>query len=244
MNLAEGSSIREIDVRVERARTLSADDRARVHRVFEASYEQPNHEYLDRSIDRIGMLAIAFEASGDAVGYAISRAHWMELPRFEAPQLVVLHGMRCVRPAFRHRGVSGHVNRAVSDAMREEIAEVGRPERQLDCGRYGHASRAGGRVDPSAVPKVGVPPTAWQREVGLMIADAYGSNLDPATLRPCDPATFVCVGSGTPIGYPNAEFEATESESAAFAPVDRGRGDNLLVINWQPDSPPGWNDPD
>ena len=119
MSSVEGSSTKEIEVRVERARTLNADDRALVHRVFEVSYEQPNHEYLDRSIDRIGMLAVAFEASGNAVGYAISRAHWMELPRLDAPQLVVLHGMRCVRPGFRHRGVSGLVNWGVSDAMRE-----------------------------------------------------------------------------------------------------------------------------
>ena len=86
------------------------------------------------------------------------------------------------------------------------------------------------------MPQVVRLPTAWQREVGLAVAEAYGSNLDPET--------FVCVGSGTPIGYPNAEFEATESESAAFAPVDRARGDNLLVINWQPDAPSGWNDSD
>ncbi|MBT5774932.1 MAG: hypothetical protein HOH95_11215 [Dehalococcoidia bacterium] len=236
MSPVDDSSNADIQVRVQHAATLSAAERAAVHRVFEASYKQPNHEYLDRSIDRIGMLAIAFEASGDAVGYAISRAHWMELPGFDAPQLVVLHGMRCVRPAFRHRGISGFVNRAVSDAMREEIAEIGRPARQLECGRYGHASRAGGRSDPSAVPQVGASPTAWQREVGLVVAEAYGSNLDPET--------FVCLGSGIPIGYPNAEFEATEFESAAFAPVDRARGDNLLVINWQPDAPPGWNDPD
>lgn len=236
MSDGDDSNDTNIDLRVAHATTLSAVDRAAVHRVFEASYDRPNHDYLDRSIDRIGMLAIAFEPGGEAIGYAISRGHWLDLPRFDAPQLVILHGMRCVSPSARHRGVSGLVNRAVSDAMRDEIATLGRPARQLECGRYGHASRAGGRDDPSAVPKVDVAPTAWQREVGLTVADAYGSNLDPQT--------FVCIGSGSPIGYPNAEFEATEAERTAFAPVDRARGDNLLVINWQPDAPPGWNDPD
>jgi len=225
-----------ITTRVKRVDTLTPADRAAVHSVFAASYAQPNHDYLDRSIDRIGMLAIAFGEHDEVVGYAISRGHWLDLPRFEEPQLVVLHGMRCTVPAYRHRGVGVMLNRAVTEAMREEVLAVGRPPRQLDCGRYGHASRAGGRADPTAVPKVGVPPTQWQREVGLAVAAAYGSTLDPET--------FVCVGSGTPIGYPNEQFEATEAERAAFAPVNRDRGDNLLVINWQPDAPPGWNDPD
>ena len=236
MTTVQDRSNSDIQVRVEYAATLSAADRAAVHNVFAACYAQPNHEYLDRSIDRIGMLAIAFGSSGEAIAYSISQAVWMDLPRFASPQLVALHGMRCVAPDYRHRGVSGLVNRAVSGVMREQVLAVGRPPRQLDCGRYGHASRAGGRADPSAVPRVGVRPTAWQREVGLMIAEAYGSNLDPET--------FVCVGSGTPIGYANVEFEASEAERSAFAPVDRARGDNLLVINWQPDAPPGWNDPD
>jgi GNAT superfamily N-acetyltransferase len=230
------TSIEQIEVRVEHAPTLSVADRAAVHRVFEASYAEPNHEYLDRSIDRIGMLAVAVDAAGDAIGYAISRGHWLDLPRFDQPQLVLLHGMRCVAPEYRHRGVSGLVNRAVTEAVLEEIFAVRRPERRLECGRYGHASRAGGRDDLNAVPRVGVSPTAWQREVGLMVADAYGSNLDPET--------FVCIGSGSPIGYPNAEFPATAAERSAFAPVDRARGDNLLVIHWSPDAPPGWNDSD
>jgi hypothetical protein len=66
------------------------------------------------------------------------------------------------------------------------------------------------------------------------VSEPYDSNLDPDT--------FVSVGSGTPIGYPNAKFEATESDSTALAPVDRGRSGNLLVIKWQPDAPSGWND--
>ena len=161
MSPAVDDSRDDIEVRVEHAASLSAPDRAAVHRVFARSYSEPNHEYLDRSIDRIGTLAIAFELDGDAIGYAITRGHWLDLPRFHEPQLVVLHGMRCVVPEHRHRGVSGRVNRAVTEAMHREIAAVRLPERRLECGRYGHASRAGGRDDISAVPRVGVPPTAW-----------------------------------------------------------------------------------
>lgn len=204
--------------------------------VFDASYRQANHEYLQRSIDRIGMLALAL-IDGRGVGYAISRSRWMKLPGFEEPQLVELHGMRCVLPEYRHRGVNMATSRAIGEAMKAEIEASGRPvARTLSCGRYGHAARAGGRSDPTAVPRVGERPSAWQQAVGLAVAEAYGSTLDPET--------FVCVGSGTPIGYPNEEFEPTEAEREAYAGVDRDRGDNLLVINWRPDAPPGWTDPE
>lgn len=226
----------DLDVQIVRVSSMTASERATVFEIFEASYREPNHEYLERSLDRIGMLSLA-TVGGRGVGYAITHGRWMELPGFDEPQLVVLHGMRCVVPEYRHRGVNGRTSRAVDAAMKAELREIGRPEqRQLNCGRYGHAARAGGRSDPGSVPRVGVLPTPWQQAVGLEVAAAYGSTLDPET--------FICIGSGTPIGYPNEEFEPNEAERAAYAGVDRDRGDNLLVINWTPDPPPGWNDPD
>ena len=224
----------DLDVSIIRADSITPEEHAAAFEVFDASYRDANHAYLQRSIDRIGMLALA-TYEGRGVGYSISHSRWMDLPGFDEPQLVQLHGMRAVVPEFRHRGVNTLTNRAVTAAMKEEIEALGRvPRRQLSCGRFGHAARAGGRTDPSAVPKLGETPTAWQQAVGLMVAEAYGSTLDPET--------FVCVGSGTPIGYPNEEFPPTEAERQASALVDRNRGDNLLVINWLPDAPPRWND--
>ena len=224
----------EIEVRVVRVSTMTAAEHAAVFEVFDSSYREPNHEYLQRSIDRIGLLVLA-TVDGRGVGYSISHTRWMELPGFADPQLVVLHGMRCVVPEYRHRGVNGLTNRALTAAMDAEIEESGRTRtRELVCGRFGQAARAGARSDPSAVPRLGRRPTAWQRAVGLAVAEAYGSHLDPET--------FVCVGSGRPIGYPNEEFEPSEAERAAYKDVDRDHGDNLLGINWTPDAPPGWTD--
>ena len=88
-------------------------------------------------------------------------------------------------------------------------------------------------VRPSIVPKPGVVPTAWQQEVGQAVADVYG-------VANFDPETFVCVGSGKPIGYPVIELETEEAEWEVFRPVDRARGDALLGIVWSPDAPEGW----
>ena len=90
--------------------------------------------------------------------------------------------------------------------------------RRLACGRMAHpaALRTIARF-PSCVPRPGVRPTAWQREVGRAIAEAYA-------VRDFDPETFVCIGSGTPTGYPRIEFEVDPHEWEAFEPVDRQRG--------------------
>ncbi len=230
--MGERDCSEELEIRVHRAVEISERERSDIFEIFDASYREANHEYLQRSIDRIGLLALAYGDDRPA-GFAISNFRWMDLPGFAEQQLVVLHGMRCVAPGFRHRGLFGRLNRAVMEQIEKDVQATGRSVvRQLHCGRWGHASRAGGRADPSAVPRAGRVPTAWQQQVGLAVAAAYGSNLDPAT--------FVCTGSGTPIGYPNEEFAATEAELAAYAPVNRDRGDNLLVINWSPDPPPGW----
>jgi GNAT superfamily N-acetyltransferase len=225
----------DLDVSIVRAGSITPEEHAAVFEVFDASYRDANHEYLQRSIDRIGLLSLATH-EGRGVGYSISHTRWMDLSGFAKPQLVQLHWMRAVLPEFRHRGVNRATNRAVMGAMKQELKAIGRPRtRQLSCGRYGHAAGAGGRTDPSAVPTLGETPTAWQQAVGLAVAEAYGSTLDPET--------FVCIGPGTPIGYPNEAFPPTEAERDAYALVDRDRGDNLLVINWIPDGPPRWNDP-
>jgi hypothetical protein len=72
-----------------------------------------------------------------------------------------------------------------------------------------------------------------QREVGQTVAEAYG-------VHGFDPETFVCIGSGRPIGYPNMVLGVDSHEWEIFEPVDRHRGDALLAIAWLPDAPAGW----
>jgi hypothetical protein len=86
---------------------------------------------------------------------------------------------------------------------------------------------------PTVVPRTGHRLTRWQQEVGRAIAEAYG-------VHGFDPETFVCLGSGQPIGYPDIEFDVEPHEWEIFEPVDRDRGDALLAIAWAPDAPPGW----
>ncbi|MFN8642099.1 MAG: hypothetical protein U0802_10760 [Candidatus Binatia bacterium] len=81
------------------------------------------------------------------------------------------------------------------------------------------------------MPRPGTP-TPWQREVGAAIAAAYGA-------AAFDPATFVCRGRGTPIGWPVVEIEAMPEEWALFAPVDRARGVCSGSPGWANRSP-GW----
>lgn len=64
------------------------------------------------------------------------------------------------------------------------------------------------------------------------IARAYG-------VDQFDPETFVCAGSGTPMG-PIIDVDVQPDEWEAFAQVDPQRGDCLLGLLWTPDAPDGW----
>ena len=217
----------EFEFRVLRSEALSSGDREIVSGLFEVAYRQANHAYLDRSLGRLRFLALATHR-GRPAGFALADRRWLELPRCAEPQLVNLGGIACVASEFRRRGLFGHLEELAAAA-----GETGHPTRVLRCGRMAHpASFRGLSRNPSAVPRPGVTPSAWQQEVGLAIAEAYGSRVDPET--------FVCLGDGIPVGYPRMEIDATEEEWELFRHVDRDRGDSLLGIAWAPSSPDGW----
>jgi hypothetical protein len=209
------------------ARELAAAQRDALLHLFEVNYERANAAFLDRSLSKLRHLAMAYR-EGACVGFALAETRVIDLPR--APdQVATLAGLCCVAPEFRRRGLFTRLELLAATA-----ADIPPSTRRLMCGRMAHpaAFRTIGRL-PGAVPVPGHPPTPWQQEVGKAIAAAYG-------VRSFDPATFVCIGDGRPIGYPRIEFEVEPHEWEVFEPVDRDRGDALLALAWGPDSPPGW----
>jgi len=196
--------------------------------LFESNYREANRGYLEQAFHKLKFTTIATH-DGVPAAFALGEARLMDLPRLPQ-QFVAMAGICCVAPAFRRRGLFGEVEfRCMSAAG---IAAAG--GRRLSTGRMAHpASFHLMSQNRSVVPKRGAAPTSWQQEVGAAIAEAYGV---PAF----DPLTFVCKGSGVPIGYPIVEVEAPPEEWELFAPVDRSRGDSLLGIAWWPDAPEGW----
>jgi len=207
-------------------------DRAAMHALFDVCYRQANHAYLDKSFLTLKWTALA-EHDGRLAGFALAEHRMLDLPRLPATH-VNLAGISCIDPYFRRRHLFGTLERMATLAGG---ADVTRAPRVLGCGRMAHpASFRGMTRNPSVVPKPGVPPTAWQRQVGQAIADAYG-------VREFDPRTFVCRGAGTPIGYPVLDMrDVMPVEWEVFREVNRDRGDSLLGIAWMPDAPPGWDD--
>jgi hypothetical protein len=224
--------IRELpwgDFRLRVLDTASADsaDFAAVISLFESNYRQANSAYIEKSLANLGYLALAFQDE-KPVAFALGESRVMDLPGLPR-QVVDLAGICCVDPAFRRRGLFGRLESLVLAA-----AELPRPERWLVCGRVAHpASFRGLSRSPHVVPRANVTPTPWQQEVGQAIAAAYG-------VVSFDASTFVCCGSGTPVGYPAIDIEATAEEWEIFKPVNRDRGDSLLAITWSPNAPPGW----
>lgn len=219
------------DFRAGRTDRLTGEDREAAHGLFDVAYRQANHAYLEKSFTRLRFFAIA-RRDGEPAGFALSDARRMPLPRLEGLHYVSLGGICCIAPQFRRRGLFGRLEGLAGSEARLSPGTG----RRLGCGRMAHpASFRGMSRNPTVVPKMGATPGAWQQEVGLAVAEVYGSRLDPET--------FVCVGDGTPIGYPEMEIEATEQEWEIFRRVDRDRGDSLLAIAWSPDAPEGWDAP-
>ncbi|MDP9238930.1 MAG: hypothetical protein M3P30_16305 [Chloroflexota bacterium] len=216
-----------IEIRTMRAETLTGDDRTRVFALFDIAYRQANHAYLEKSLHQLRFLALA-DAGDVLAGFSLADMRVLDLPRLP-PTVVSLAGMCCIDPTFRRRHLFGALEGAASQA-----AGVAPQGRYIRCGRMAHpASFRLMTQDPSAVPKPGVPITRWQQEVGATIAATYG-------VHRFDAETFVCIGSGEPIGYPDMEMRVEESEWEVFRPVNRDRGDSLLGMAWYPDAPEGW----
>jgi hypothetical protein len=216
-----------LDLTLEETDDLSEAGREALLELFRSSYRQADPAFLEKSLAKLRFAALAHRR-GSPVGFAVGEARVMDLPRLPE-QVVCLAGICCIREEYRRRGLLGVLERRV-------LTERGRPEapRRLICGRMAHPAAL--RImlgNPTLVPKPGHRPTPWQREVGRAIAEAYG-------VHTFDPETFVCVGSGRPIGYPKIELEVEPHEWEVFEPVDRERGDALLALAWGPDAPPGW----
>ena len=160
-------------------------------------------------------------------GFSLGDMRVMDLPRLPQQQ-VTLAGICCIDPRFRRRGLFGALERAA--IMGAGIVAGGR---MLSAGRMAHPVSFRVMNPATRIPRYGIKPTPWQRAVGQAIADAYG-------VPQFDPETFVCHGTGEPIGYPNIEMDVEPDEWRIFEHVNRDRGDSLLGLTWSPDAPEGW----
>jgi hypothetical protein len=222
----------DLEMRVIQTAQLESEDRERVHRLFDRTYTRANHAYLDKSLSKLRTIALAADREL-LVGFGVADTIETRLPRLEEPQIVMLAGICCVDPAFRRAGLFKRLEILAAEAN----GLLGQGRRVLLCGRMAHpvSYRTMLRF-PSVVPKVGVPLSEWHKEVGLRVSELYGSRLDPET--------FVVLGEGTPIGYPNLACEVSDQEWLPFRSVNRDRGDALLGIFWAPDAPEGWEEGD
>ena len=141
---------------------------------------------------------------------------------------MILAGICCIDPRYRRRGLFGALERAA--IMGAGITPQGR---MLSVGRMAHPVSFRVMNPATRIPRAGIAPTAWQRAVGQAIADAYG-------VPEFDQETFVCHGTGEPIGYPNIEMDVEPEEWQVFEHVNRDRGDSLLGLTWSQDAPEGW----
>ena len=221
-------NVRDLAMRVVNTTALEKDDREQVHELFDLSYSQANHAYLEKSFSKLKYIALA-TVERTLVGFAVADTVETPLPRMDDPQIVTLAGICCVDEDYRRIGLFKKLE--IQAAGANGLLKLGR--RVLMCGRMAHpVSFRTMRGFPSVIPKAGIRMSDWHREVSLKVAELYGATLDPETL--------VAIGEGTAIGYPKMECEVAEEEWLPFQAVNRDRGDALLGIFWFPDAPEGW----
>lgn len=206
---------------------LTDADVATMMALFDMAYRDANHAYLEKSFGNLRFAAIATQGDTPA-GFALSDMRVLDLPRLPAT-VVSLAGICCIADDFRRRGLFVALESAAG-----RCAGITPTGRFITCGRMAHpVSFRLMTQNPTHVPKPDAEPTEWQQEVGQAIADAYGVPL-------FDRRTFVCHGSGVPIGYPRLEMELQPEEWRVFEHVNRDAGDSLLGMAWVPDGPEDW----
>jgi len=201
--------------------------RKQVLALFHASYRDAVDAYLEQSFSKLHYLAVATASGGTLAGFALGDLRIVDLPRLPQ-QPVAFAGICCIHERFRRHGLFRELERRCFLASGTDW----RP-RVLSCGRMAHPVSFRTMLDnPTRVPKPGIPPTPWQKEIGAAVAAIYG-------VKEFDPDTFVCRGRGTPMSCV-IDVDVAPEEWEVFAPVDRTRGDSLLGMIWVPDAPEGW----
>jgi len=218
----------QFDLTVCRSEQLPDEDLSLIHLLFERVYRDANHDYLDKSLKTLNHVAIA-NVGEAVVGFALGDSLQTTLPGIPNLQTVILGGIGCIAPAYRRQHLFGHLAQLAINAS--GVVKTG--TRVLSCGRMAHpvGFRSMSR-NPTVVPKFNVPISKWQQEIGLRVAELYDVSLDPES--------FVVMGNGTPIGYPDIKVDVPDSEWRVFKRVNRDKGDSLLGIAWSPESPLGW----
>ena len=216
-----------LDITVVASDALPAPQRARLRGLFEVAYDQADPQYLDKSLTKLRWVAIA-SSGDDVVGFSLGDLRQLDLP-LVGPTPVLLAGRACVDPAHRRHGLFRYLSN-----LSLRAGGVAPPGPMLAAGRMAHpASMRVFLAAPTLVPRPGRRPSELQQAIGQIVAEAYG-------VVSFDPETFVCRGSGHPIGFPRMVQEVEPEEWDVFEPVDRSRGDSLLALIWHGEAPDGW----
>src|SRR5687768_4734973 len=152
---------------------LSASQRAELHDLFDATYEDASHAYLDESLARLKSVAMA-HAGGRIVGFGISESRVVDLPAI-GDSLVSLLGLACIDPEFRRQGLAGRLE-TLAMSNTDEIPLM---PRRMPATRAAHpATFRLFRDSPHSVPQRGRQPSDLHREVGAVVADLLGADFD------------------------------------------------------------------
>ena len=99
-----GFKLDDVDIHVIKTEALNNDELGMVHQLFDLSYRQANHSYLEKSFSKLRYTALA-KIRKTLAGFALADTVKTRLPRMIDPQIVTLAGICCVDPKYRRIGL-------------------------------------------------------------------------------------------------------------------------------------------
>lgn len=255
-----------IEITVYETAEITPAVRAQVHRLFDLTYDQADHEYLDKSLSVLRYIAFATPAEYTQVEYIQAKyipakatpakaddGHQstpVDDPRQDICQSIgfaIGETRRLDLPGIpgQQVGLAGlccvdprYRRRGIFQKLERSVIKEGMGE--LSNGRI---LAAGRMAHPASFRIMASNPTVVPRPnvIPTKFQQQVGQIVAGSyKVSDFDPLTFVCKGNGHPIGYPRMTVEVEPEEWDVFVSVDRANGDSLLALSWIPNAPRRW----
>ncbi|HUP84462.1 MAG TPA: hypothetical protein VM143_02235 [Acidimicrobiales bacterium] len=147
--------IEGIDIEVKSTSELTDADRAGLHRVFDDAYIDGDHGYVDEQLAMLKSIALAGSVEEGVVGFALSDARVLDLPRLPG-QVLRTAGLSCVLSNHKRKGISSRSSRwpwrSEMPRRRCTCCSPAASHTRQGCTTFDAASRSS-RVPTTALPR-------------------------------------------------------------------------------------------
>jgi hypothetical protein len=224
-----------VDIGAKPVAELTPSEWVGVHKVFEASYRNADHDFVERRVRQLSTIAMGWRAD-EMLGFSAVGVLQADMGPIGSHSYFD-GGLLCIDPSAHNLGLSNAIGslaiRATPDMNLPEFTlfHFATPVTLRAAFRFGRVTWPGNTINEVAAALAS--PTSCQKEVGSVMAKLAGA-------KSYDADHWV-IHSAHPAGETTAVPADLEPDYAQlFAHVDARKGDTLLGIFWWEDPPEAW----